>query len=340
MTQNSLHSLKFDDFKQIVGDLGMPVFRAKQVWEWVFQKFVFSFDEMTNLSKKDIEKLKERFPTILPPVEKILKDSDGTMKALLKLEDGELIEAVALPEGKNMTFCLSSQVGCSVKCIFCRTGKHGLVRNLTADEIILQVLVLIRKTAQKPTNIVFMGMGEPFHNTREVFKAIDFLTDPKSLAMATRRITISTSGVIEGIAALTNRPGEVNLAVSLHAVEDEARARLVPASKNFSVKKLREAISNYISLSGRRVTFEMVLLKNLNDQLSDAHNLVSFCEGLNCHINIVRFNKFPGCKYEPAPLAMEKEFRKLLKNAGIPVTVRKSKGSEILAACGQLSGKD
>ena len=340
MTHKTLFAHNFNDFKQAVTELGMPAFRAKQVWEWVFQKFVFSFDEMTNLSKSDREKLKEAFPRILPPVHDCLVDEDGTMKVVLKLDDGELIEAVSLPDDKSLTFCLSSQVGCAVKCIFCRTGEEGFKRNLTLEEILLQVMLLIKKTGRKPTNIVFMGMGEPFFNRKALFAAIDSLTDPKGLGLATRRITISTSGVIDGIEELMDRPGEVNLAVSLHAVDPATRTKLMSINKKYPVEELRKAIANYIDHTGRRVTFEMVLLKNLNDRENDAYNLIQFCEGLTCHINIVRFNPYPGTPWEPTSLNNEKEFRKLLKKAGIPVTVRKSKGSSILAACGQLSGKN
>lgn len=339
MTVKSLLSLNFDEFKKTVSDLGMQPFRAKQVWEWIFQKFVFSFDEMTNLSVADRQKLKDEFPRILPPVEKYVTADDGTSKVVLKLGDEELIEAVAIPDEDSMTFCLSTQVGCAVGCVFCRTGETGFRRNLTAEEIMLQVMILIKRTGSKPTNIVFMGMGEPFFNRHALFASIDALTEPKGLGLATRRITISTSGVIEGIAELAGRPGEVNLAVSLHAADDITRTALVPLNKRYPVERLREAIGSYCSLTGRRVTLEVVLLKNVNDQHNDALNLVNFCEGLIAHVNIVRFNSFPGSAYEPSPENNEREFRKILKKAGIAVTVRRSKGQEILAACGQLAGK-
>ena len=238
-----------------------------------------------------------------------------------------------------MTFCLSTQVGCAVNCAFCRTGKLGFKRNLNAEEIILQVMILVKKTGQKPTNIVFMGMGEPFANRKALFEAIDVLTDHNGLGLATRRITISTSGVIDGIRELSNRPGEVNLAVSLHVADNHARNILVPMNKRYPLEKLKEAISEYCAKTNRRVTLEVTLLKNVNDQYNDAMNLVSFCENLLIHVNIVRFNNFKGSQYEQSPEKNEKEFRKVLKKANIPVTVRKSKGQEIMAACGQLAGK-
>ncbi|MEW6708912.1 MAG: 23S rRNA (adenine(2503)-C(2))-methyltransferase RlmN [Candidatus Riflebacteria bacterium] len=340
MAHNSLFSCTFDEFKKVVTDLGLPQFRARQVWDWVFKKFVFSFDDMTNLSKKDRETLQQEFPRILPPVKKLAKAQDGTIKIVIELHDGNLVEAVAMPDEDSLTFCLSSQVGCPIGCIFCRTGTGGLTRNLTCEEILLQVMMLIRKTGQKPTNIVFMGMGEPFLNRQAVFAAIDALTDPTGLGLATRRITVSTAGVTIGIDALAKRPGEVNLAVSLHSVDNLTRTRLVPINKKYPLEKLRASIAAYCEATGRRVTFEMVLLKGINDQEVDAFNLVNFCEGLVCHINIVRFNRFPGVDLEPAGEENEREFRRILKKAGIAVTVRKSRGSDILAACGQLSGSD
>lgn len=340
MTEKSLFLSGINDLKDKIKELGMPAFRCNQIRDWLFKKFVFSFDEMTNLSVSDREKLKAAFPKILPPVERYDVDkSDGTGKAVIRLADDELIEAVAIPGEDSMTFCLSTQVGCAVGCAFCRTGKQGFKRNLSAEEMILQAMILVKRCGKKPTNIVFMGMGEPFANRKALFEAIDILTDTQGLGLATRRITISTSGVVDGIRELIDRPGEVNLAVSLHVADDHARNVLVPMNKKYNLDKLKDAISEYCARTSRRVTLEVTLLKNVNDQYNDAMNLVSFCEGLLVHVNIVRFNNFKGSQYEQSPEANEKEFRKVLKKAGIPVTVRKSRGQEIMAACGQLAGK-
>ncbi len=340
MTEKCLFLCGIEELKKTITELGMPAFRSNQIRDWIFKKFVFSFDEMTNLSNSDRQKLKEAFPKILPPVERYDVDSeDGTGKAVIRLADGELVEAVAIPGDDSMTFCLSTQVGCAVGCAFCRTGKQGFKRNLSSEEMILQTMILVKKCGQKPTNIVFMGMGEPFANRKALFEAIDVLTDRTGLGLATRRITISTSGVVDGIRELADRPGEVNLAVSLHVADNHARDVLVPMNKRYKIEKLREAISEYCTKTSRRVTLEVTLLKNVNDQYNDAMNLVNFCEGLLVHVNIVRFNKFKGSQFEQSPEANEKEFRKVLKKAGIPVTVRKSRGQEIMAACGQLAGK-
>lgn len=339
MTGKSLFSYSFEEFQRQIESLKMPKYRAKQVWDWVFKKFVFSYDEMTNLSKIDRELLRQHFPRIIPGVKDLARSTDGTCKVLIELADKELIEAVGLPDKDSMTFCISSQVGCNIGCLFCRTGQNGFVRNLNSSEILLQVMMLVKKMGARPTNIVFMGMGEPFLNKKEVFAAIDVLTDPKGLGLATRRITISTAGVVPGIYEMIDRPGEVNLAVSLHSVDEQVRSRLVPLNKRYPLSKLKQAVKDYSETTGRRVTFEMVLLKNINDQPNDAFNLVQFCQGINCHINIVRFNAFSESGLKAASEKDDREFRKIIKKAGIPVTVRKSRGSDILAACGQLAGK-
>ncbi|MBF0498701.1 MAG: 23S rRNA (adenine(2503)-C(2))-methyltransferase RlmN [Candidatus Riflebacteria bacterium] len=341
MPTNYLLALNRDEFAGEITALGLEPFRAKQIWEWIFSKGIFSFDEMKNLPIIAREKLAARFPQILPPIEDKQCDPDGTIKIAITLGDGSRIEAVALPDDEtgSLTFCISSQVGCPVKCSFCRTGTMGFKRNLTTEEIVLQVLALSREMQSKPTNIVFMGMGEPFLNRHALFAAIDILTSPKGMGMASRRLTISTSGIREGILELAERPGEVNLAVSLHAADNDTRSRLMPVNKKCPVERLREAVQDYISRTNRRVTFEIILLKGINDGPEHIINLIEFCQGLTCHINLVRFNPYPGCLYKPASATAEKEFRKALKKAEIAVTVRKSRGGEILAACGQLANE-
>jgi 23S rRNA (adenine2503-C2)-methyltransferase len=331
--------MAFEEFQKAVIGLGLEKFRARQVWEWLFGKLVFDFAAMTDLPVAARQKLAEAFPAILPTDYQTWCGADGTVKLALPLADGETVEAVGLPDDQTLTFCLSSQVGCPVGCAFCRTGARGFTRNLTTEEIALQLMLLVKVLRARPTNIVFMGMGEPFLNRPAVFGAIDLFTDPRQLGLATRRLTISTAGVVEGIQELAERPGEVNLAVSLHSVDDWVRSLLVPLNRRYPLARLRAALVDYLARTNRRVSFEMTLLKGVNDSLADALNLVQFCEGLLCHINLVRFNPFPGCAYKPAPEAAEKEFRKVLKKAGLPVTVRRSRGADILAACGQLAGK-
>ncbi len=337
---NCLFYTGFEEFNETLSELGMPRFRGKQIYEWIFKKFVFSFDEMNNISLVDREKLKNAFPRILPPVERYLVDKvDKTSKAIIKLKDGEIIEAVAIPGENSLTFCLSTQVGCAVGCPFCKTGESGLIRDLSADEIILQVMMLVRRTGKKPTNIVFMGMGEPFFNSDELYGAIDVLTDPKGLGLASRRLTISTSGHVDGILGLINRPGEVNLAVSIHVADNEGRDRLVPMNKRYPLNKLKSALLEYCDRTTRRVTLEVVLLKNVNDQDNDLINLINFCEGLIVHVNLIQFNSFLGSKFESSSIKIIRKFKKELKRAGIAATIRSSRGQNVMAACGQLGGK-
>ena len=330
-----------DTLKALLAELGMPSFRYKQIYDWIFKKFVFSFDRMTNLSLKERVMLNENFNGVVPQPASVFKDrDDGSLKILYRLHDDNAVEAVAIPaEDGRMTFCLSTQVGCAVRCPFCKTGESGLIRNLTVQEIVTQLIILLRYTGKKPTNIVYMGMGEPFNNREALFGSIDVFTDPSGLRMATRRITISTSGVIPGIEELSAREGEVNLAVSLHTADNDLRNKLVPINKTYPLDKLRRAIQNYTDLTGRRVTLEVSLLKDVNDGYHDAMNIASFCEGMLVHVNLIRFNYYKGSPYRPAAELTEKNFRKALKKEGVSVTVRKSAGSNIMAACGQLSDR-
>lgn len=331
-------SLSLNSLAERLQAVGEQPFRIRQIREWLFHKFVYDIDKMTNLPASTRSWLSSEFAGVLPPVDSQLWDPDKTLKIAFSLPDGAKVEAVAIPDDNALTFCLSSQCGCPIQCQFCRTGAMGLQRNLTHEEILTQVLLLLQHTGRKPTNIVFMGMGEPFMNRKEVFAAVDILTDPKGLGLATRRITISTIGVPRGIEHLAERPGEVNLAVSLHTVAQDMRDLLVPGARKYPLPLLRSSIEAYLRRTNRRITFEVVLLRGRNDQEHDALNLAQFCEGLLCHINLVPFNPFPGAPFEPSSTTQVKAFKSIIKKAGIAVTVRRSRGSTILAACGQLAG--
>jgi 23S rRNA (adenine2503-C2)-methyltransferase len=339
MTPQPFFALSAAEMNRELQQLGLEPFRLKQIREWVLGKQVFDIKAMTNLSTRVRALFEERFSGVLPVVDNRLVDRDGTQKILFSLADEEKVECVALPDEKSLTFCLSTQIGCTMACGFCRTGQEGFRRNLAAHEIILEYLMLVRAMKRKPDNIVFMGMGEPFLNRKEVFAAIDDLCDPKGIHLGSRRLTVSTVGIPTGIAALAQRPGEVNLAVSLHTVDQEVRNLLIPAGKGYSLTKLWSAVESYIALTGRRVTFEVVLLDGVNDDLADAMNLAAWCEGLLCHVNLIGFHPFPGTSFRPSSEVKVREFRKVVKKAGIPITIRKSRGENILAACGQLAGK-
>ncbi|MBF0410893.1 MAG: 23S rRNA (adenine(2503)-C(2))-methyltransferase RlmN [Candidatus Riflebacteria bacterium] len=340
MSSQYLLSYRFDELVTVFAGMGLEKYRAKQVWEWIFKKGVFSFSKMSNLPANVRDELSAKFPAILPPIVNKQYSSDKTTKILLSLHDGAEIESVAIPSSTDsMTFCVSSQVGCPVSCSFCRTGKMPFKRNLSAEEIVVQVLALKEATRCNPGNIVLMGMGEPFLNRENVFSALDMLTDSKDLGLASRRITVSTVGIPHGITQFAKRSGEVNLAVSIHSTDKTIREKLIPFAVKYPIEMIREAIVEYIELTNRRVTFEYTLLRGINDGFEDALNLVTFCEGLLCHVNIVRFNPFPECSYKASTHESEREFKKVLKKAGVPVTVRASHGGDILAACGQLGAE-
>lgn len=336
---DSLLQYDLPGLEREVERLGMARYRARQLWDWVFRRQVVDFAAMTNLSKTDRAKLAERFPTWLPSTHQVLRDADGTVKLGLPCADGALVETVAIPdpEGAEMTFCVSSQSGCPVGCVFCRTGAHGPGRNLAAHEIVAQVVALGVLVGRKPAHVVFMGMGEPMLNRSEVLAAIRLLTDPAGFGLASRRLTVSTIGHPDGIRAMVEWPGEVNLAVSLHSAVDSVRRQLVPGVR-FSVEAIRQAVTDYTAATGRRVTFEVVLVANVNDGEADALNLAAFCTGLLCHVNLIPVNPIPGSPWRPPVESAVKTFQKCLKREGVAVTVRQSRGGSILAACGQLAG--
>lgn len=334
----SLFPISFNKLQELVQNLGFENYRAKQLWNWFTDKLEFDLNKMTNIPIILKSKLKEKYPNILPLVKQKLEGKDKTIKIGFEL-DGKLVEAVAIvnQEDKQVntyTFCLSSQIGCPIGCLFCYTGQQKFIRNLSAEEIFLQYLLLASIVNIRPSNIVYMGMGEPFLNLKEVAKSLDIF---RSIKFSQRRITISTVGIPEKILELAKSYNEVNLAISLHSADDEIRKKIIPISKKYTVLNIKEAVAEYINKTNRRVTFEVTLLKEVNDSKADAQNLANYCKGLLCHINIIRFNPFPGSKFEPSPVKREKEFITIIRNSGIPVTVRKSKGSEILAGCGQLS---
>ncbi len=322
--------------------LGMPKYRARQVFAWVYHKLETDFSAMTDLGQADRTRLAEHFGAVIPPDRAWIRAADGVGKLGLPLADGALVEAVAIPEAAEespgMTFCLSSQTGCAVGCTFCRTGSIGAGRNLGTHEILAQVVALAKLVKARPEHIVFMGMGEPLLNRDAVSGAVQRLTEKSGLGLATRRITVSTVGIPDGIRAMIDWPGEVNLAVSLHAAADDLRTRLVPINRKIGLERLRGAVTEYLAATNRRVTFEVVLIAGVNDGEQDALNVAGFCEGLLCHVNLIPLNPVAGSGMRTPGEATVKAFRKVLKKAGVNATVRQSRGGGISAACGQLAG--
>lgn len=340
----SLIGLSREEFAQILRDAGQPAFRAKQLWQWVYNRGARDFSEMTNLAKELRSYLAEHYTLARPAISRAHTSFDDTRKWLLKFEDNKEVEMVFIPEETRGALCVSSQVGCTLTCSFCHTGTMPLVRNLTAGEIIGQFMLARdeldewKKTGEerKLTTIVMMGMGEPLFNYENVAKALTILMDSEGLGLSKRRITLSTSGVVPAIEQCGRELG-VNLAISLHAVTDTLRDELVPLNKKWPIAKLLQACRDYPTASNaRRITFEYVMLKGVNDSDADAHALVKLVEGIPAKINLIPFNPWPGSQYECSSNNRIRAFAEIVNAAGFSSPVRTPRGRDILAACGQL----
>ena len=323
---------------------GEKAFRAKQVYQWLWQKSAQSFDEMTNLSKSTRALLDENFAFNLLKVDMMQRSVDGTIKNAVKLHDGALVESVLIPTEKRITACVSSQVGCSLDCTFCATAALKRMRNLSPDEIYDQVVVIDKQGKEyfdRPlTNIVFMGMGEPLLNYQNVLSAIEKITDPKGLGLSPRRITLSTIGVPKLIKKMADDEVRFNLAISLHSAVEEKRAKLMPlAHKTSTLADLRESLQYWYAKTGKTVTFEYVIWKGINDKESDAKALARFCGAVPTKVNIIQYNPIDNGPYTQAPQEAVDMYKRVLENKGIITTIRHSRGQDIDAACGQLANK-
>jgi 23S rRNA (adenine2503-C2)-methyltransferase len=323
---------------------GAEPFRARQLWHWIYHHGVTDFASMTSLSKPFRDKLGASYELGRPSISRLLTSVDGTRKWLLRFPDGEEVETVHIPEEDRGTLCISTQVGCTLTCSFCHTGTQRLVRNLTSAEIVDQVMIARDALGEWPspqydrqiTNIVLMGMGEPLYNYDSVAAALKIIMDPEGLSISRRKITLSTSGVVPMILRCGRELG-VNLAVSLHAVHDDVRDRLVPLNRKYPIAELLDACRNYPGASNaRRITFEYVMLKGINDSSSDAHELVRLLAGIPAKVNLIPFNPWPGAPYECSSEAVIKSFSDIVFAAGFSAPVRTPRGRDILAACGQL----
>lgn len=312
-----------------------PAFRAKQVYEWI-AKGVESFDQMTNIDKATREKLDSSALLRSSSVSQVLRDPDGTIKLQITLNDGRAIETVLLTdkEGRK-TACVSCQAGCAMKCAFCQTGQLGLGRNLTAGEIVEEFLFM-EKEAGKLDNIVFMGMGEPFQNLDAIRKAVAVLTNPKGRALSSRRITLSTCGLIKGIYDLANFGPKMRLAISLTTADEDLRNQLMPVTKGNPLPELKKAISYFIEKTGKRVTLEAALLSGKNTGKESAERLIDFARGLDVYINLIPWNPVPGLDFETPSPEETRNFVRLLENANLNVNLRTRRGEKIGGACGQL----
>ncbi len=322
--------------------------RASQIFQWIYNFGVTDWDDMTNIAKPMREKLAEKFSLERPEIVERQVSKDGTRKYLVRMAPGIEVESVFIPDvSKTGALCVSSQVGCTLTCKFCHTGTQKLVRNLTAQEIVLQVLIARDDLGEWPTtqdnrkltNVVFMGMGEPLYNTDNVCDAVDILADDAGLAIGRRRVTVSTSGVVPEITRMGERTNAM-LAISLHAANDELREQIMPINRKYPLAELMEACRNYPGLSNaRRITFEYVMLKGINDSPRHAKELIRLLEGIPAKVNLIPFNPWPGSPYECSDWGTIENFGDIVNRAGFAAPIRTPRGRDILAACGQLKSE-
>src|SRR3989338_5221104 len=338
MQRFNLKDLSLQKMEDLVSSLGEKPYRVHQIYEWVFQKDVSSIGEMTNLSKNLRNQLSElSYISRLSIADKRVS-KDGTEKYLLMLEDGNSIESVLIPDEDRLTLCISTQVGCKLNCAFCLTGKGGFIRNLNHYEIIEQILS-VRREKKDIINIVLMGMGEPLDNYENVIKSIKTMISPHGLKIPAKRITLSTSGLIPEIKKLAKENLKINLAVSLNASDNETRDKIMPLSKKYPIEELLKTLKEYPLPPNRRITFEYVMIKRLNDSIEDAKKLSNILKGIKCKINLIPFNSYEGVDYEATDYKNVEDVRNILISQHYTTIIRKSKGADISAACGQLRGK-
>ena len=313
-------------------------FRAEQVFKWLYQKKIKKYEEMTDIKKETLEKLSKELPIERVELVKVERDKDVN-KYLFKLKDNEHIEAVLMRHDYGNSICVSSQIGCNMGCKFCESGRRKKVRNLTSGEIVTQVLEVEEDINERITHVVIMGIGEPFDNYDEVIRFCKIINDPKGLAIGSRHITISTCGIIPKIREFSDIDMQINLAISLHAPNTELRSQIMPINKAYPLKDLIEEIKKYVEKTNRRVTFEYILLKNINDQEKHAKELAKLLKGINCYVNLIPYNETENIEYERSNMFQIMKFYDILKKENVNVTIRKEFGSKISAACGQLRSK-
>ncbi len=343
MGKINLLELSKPELIALLAEHGQQKFRAQQIWHWLYQQYAVEFDEMTNLPKSLRAWLADTAIIHSPVPVAAQTSSDGnTFKTLFQFGDNEEIEVVLMRYNKRRTLCISTQAGCAMGCPFCATGQMGFRRNLSAGEIISQILYfarILRSTDEKVTNIVFMGMGEPLANYAETWKAVRLLNDADGFGLGARHITLSTVGLVPAIRQMSREPEQVGLAVSLHAPTDALRDELVPVNRRYPLAMLMRAVRDYIETTHRRVTFEYALMDGINDRNRQADALAELLKGLLCHVNLIPLNPTPHSPYGGSPTERVYAFRDRLEAAGIPTTVRIRRGIDIQAGCGQLRAK-
>ncbi|MGC8819831.1 MAG: 23S rRNA (adenine(2503)-C(2))-methyltransferase RlmN [Fervidobacterium sp.] len=338
--RRNLLDFSYEELVEVFSEIGLEKFRVDQVWDWIYKKRIFDFEQMTNLSKEQRKTLSEKFYIYIPELIDVqVSQIDKTTKFLWKLEDNNTIESVLLFHPDRVTACISTQVGCPAKCAFCATGQSGFVRNLTAGEIVSQIIAMEKHRKVNIGNIVYMGMGEPLLNYSEVVKSVKILNHKKGKNISMRRISISTVGIVEKIVQLGHDLPEVKLAISLHAPSNYKRDIIVPMNKKYSVEEIIHAAKEYQKLTKNRVTFEYILIREFNDFVDDAEKLAELLKGMSAYVNLIPVNPVPpsnGLTFErPHHWAIER-FKEVLDKHNIENEIRREKGTDIDAACGQL----
>ena len=336
----NIKNFSYEELKQELINLNEKPFRAEQIFKWLYMENVKSFDEMTNLSLQLRKKLEENYSIGIHNILKKQESIDGTKKYLLELWDKNAIETVVMEYKYGKTICVSSQVGCRMGCKFCASTGINFVRNLDAGEIIEQILTVQRDIKKRISNVVFMGIGEPFDNYENVIKAIHLINHPKGLNIGARHISISTSGIVPKIYNLADANIQCTLSISLHSSNNEKRSKLMPVNKAYPIEELMKACKYYTQKTNRRISFEYALAKNNNDNLEDAKELVKLLKGMLCHVNLIPINEIENGKFKKSTNENIIKFRDYLNEKGIVATIRRELGSDIEAACGQLRRKN
>ena len=332
---NNIYDYRLEDLKEYFKNINEKEFKATQVYEWLYKKRVKSFDEMTNIKKEVIERLKQDFS--IEPLKILKKQIDTDVcKYLFELSDNNKIEAVLMKHDYGNSLCVSTQVGCNMSCAFCESGRLKKVRNLNSYEMVLQILEVEEDLNIRISHIVLMGIGEPFDNYDNVMNFIDIINEPKGIDLGARHITVSTSGLVPKINEFANNPKQVNLAISLHAPNNEIRNKIMPINKAYPIEKLIESVKEYIKKTNRRVTFEYIMLKDINDKVENAIELSKLLKGINCYVNLIPYNETSHIEYKKSEKEQILKFYDTLKKNNINVTIRKEFGKKVSAACGQL----
>lgn len=335
-----IYDLTYEDLEEFLVEKGFPKYRADQIWGWVYRQKIDSFEEMNNVPEDIVKVLSENFK--FNSMELVIKNvsEDGTMKFLYDLHDANLIETVLMKHNYGMSACVTTQVGCNIGCSFCASGILKKHRDLTAGEIVAQIIKTEKDSGVRISSIVVMGIGEPFDNYKNLVKFLQIVNHPKGLAIGARHITVSTSGLVPKIKEFAHLGMQVNLAISLHAPTNEIRTKLMKINERFNVEQVMDAIKYYINVTNRRVTIEYIMINELNDSEQTAKDLVRLLKGMNVYVNLIPYNKVKEAPYERSTLERREKFYQILKDNRITATLRREQGHDINAACGQLRSQN